>query len=109
VKVPDHIQQWLDARALAVVPVAAAELLDAEVPVAERLAVVSEQLHQMAALESDTPLGDLLRLRQHEADRLLEVHHAAEKLIALMPKRHQTEAAYAEWRKAVYRYERRSA
>lgn len=108
-KIPVHIQQWLDQRALTVVPVAAAELLEAEVSVAERLAVCAEQLHQLAALESETPMGDLLRLRDHDADRLLEVHHAAEKLIALMPKRHQTQAAYENWRKAVYRYERRSA
>lgn len=108
-KIPAHIQQWLDSRALTVVPVAAAELLDEKVELAERLVFVSEQLRQLVDLESETPMGDLLRLRDHDADRLLEVHHAAEKLIALMPKRHQAEAAHTEWRKAVYRYERRTA
>lgn len=107
-KVPPHIQQWLDQRALTLVPVAAAEFLDDKVDLAERLAVCQGELRQLAARESETPMGDLLRLREHESTYLRAIYEATEALAGEV-RQCCNEDRYRTWRQAVSRYERRTA
>lgn len=105
---PRDVQRWLDDRALTAIPIAAAELLDKAIDIAQELTTTRHELTQLVRRESDTPLGDLLRLRDHQADLLRDVHERATHVIEQLQRGQQAEDAHRAWRQAVYRYERRT-
>lgn len=105
--IPVEFRQWLGDHGCTVVPLAAAELLKVEVPVAERLVVAEETLRQLIAEESETPMGDLLRYREHEAVYLRDVAASAAAVIAALQQGQKAEDEIRDWRQAVFRYDRR--
>lgn len=108
-KAPDELDRWLQQQQLAVVPVAAKELLDGAIDLRLERDRLAHQLIEITSRESDTPVGDLLRLREHQADVLVEVHEAATDLISHLRRGMPSDDEYRTWRQAVGRYDRRTA
>lgn len=99
----------MDDRSLALVPVAAKELLDAAIDTKRELIVLQAEMTELAQRESDTPLSALWELRRHEAVLLREVHETACVVIERLRKGQRADDEHRAWRQAVGRWERRTA
>lgn len=96
----------METQGLTLVPVAAKELLDGVINLRLELDRARYDLWALARRESDTPLGDLLRLRDHEADLLRDVHEAASEVIERLRTNRPATDEIRAWRQAVGIYER---
>ena len=106
---PQKFREWLDTRALTVVPVAAAELLEGVVELRLELDRTRSLLHELVRRDSPTPWADVVALQNHEAKALGLVAETAASVIGKLSAGQNADEEFRAWRQAVGRYERRAA
>lgn len=99
----------MDARSLALVPLPAKELLDGAINLRLEYDRTRRELLSILRMETDTPYGAWMAMRDHETELLRERVDTAESVIKVLQQGGNADENIRAWRQAVYKHERRTA